>query len=172
MYTLLKNTIAGYWEWLGSRGDPQEGEEVWSRNDIETCVERVNRGAQLLDEEKPGWQNEVIPDKLDMRSSSFCIIGQVYGDYDEYVGVPFGLGEDMNDEAADDAIEHGFLTRRFDEDKDIPWALLDLVWVTLLQERAEANEPVLLELPSPQPRNVLFQALREEALIDEYGNPT
>jgi hypothetical protein len=42
---------------------------------------RVARGAELLDRLEPGWQWRVDPKKLDLRSLTMCVIGQLYGVY-------------------------------------------------------------------------------------------
>lgn len=41
----------------------------------------VKRGADLLDDLAPKWSTKVKRDWLDMRSSSFCVLGQVHGEY-------------------------------------------------------------------------------------------
>ena len=42
----------------------------------------VERGASLLDEKRPGWENEIDVDRLDMNNFKNCVLGQVYGEYD------------------------------------------------------------------------------------------
>ena len=153
MYVAVDDVTASLWEWEGSRLPDTE----WSREDIELIVERVNRGALVLDEEKPGWREKVVPDKLNMNNGSFCIIGQVYGEYDEYIGVPFGM-DDTPQDATYEAVDHGFMVG----EDGAPWALLDLVWVTMLQERAErGTDGIELQLPPPQPRNRIIQILED-----------
>jgi hypothetical protein len=168
--TISKSTAA-LWEFYGS---PAHDSESWSRGDIETVVERVNRGAQLLDEEKPDWVEKIIPDRLNMSNGNFCVIGQVYGEYGEYVGVPFGVGygSEAGEEVTPQAIENGFLTdveasdhRNLDKDERIPYALLDLVWVLMLTERSQQQGPVVLELPEQEPFNLAFQRLLDEKLL-------
>ncbi len=162
MKVMIDKLKAAVWEWTGST----EKDYEWSRDDIETVVGRVNQGAQLLDAEKPGWRQSVLPDQLDMRSAEFCIIGQTYGTYSQYIRVPFGLDRDEDSEEM--AIAHGFLTH-FGPDyaeESIPYELLDLVWVELLRQRAQrGTDDVLLELPPRQPRNAIIQSLRDAALI-------
>ena len=43
--------------------------------------EAVHRGAVLLDKERPAWAYRIDTVKLDMRSCSLCILGQLDGDY-------------------------------------------------------------------------------------------
>lgn len=125
-------------------GQPDE----WTYEDVGIAVERVNRGALLLDEENPSWMEKVVPDNLQMSSARWCIVGQVYGDYDDGVGIPFGMqviGEELNqdnrDEVTEKAIEHGFM------DNGVPFDLLDRVWVYLLTARAHHTKRVILEMP-------------------------
>jgi hypothetical protein len=45
---------------------------------MEDCVER---GAMLLDRERPGWAGGVDLDELDMATDEDCILGQLHGHY-------------------------------------------------------------------------------------------
>ena len=42
-------------------------------------LEKVQRGARLLDEREPGWWVGVDPDTLELSSPTDCVIGQVFG---------------------------------------------------------------------------------------------
>jgi hypothetical protein len=42
-------------------------------------TERVERGAALLDEKRPGWWRDIDLDMLDVRSRCGCVIGQLGG---------------------------------------------------------------------------------------------
>lgn len=44
----------------------------------ETVQERVARGAAWLDEQKPGWEDLIDFDTLDLSSCSLCVVGQVF----------------------------------------------------------------------------------------------
>lgn len=46
-----------------------------------TVAERVSAGIALLDEKKPGWASLVDLESLDMASTSWCILGQVFDGY-------------------------------------------------------------------------------------------
>jgi len=131
------------------------GRHGWERNDIEEAVKRVNRGSLLLDEKKPDWVFGVIPARLDMSCASLCIIGQTYGNFDA-VAIPFGMQEMLDDHVSDEdsekidklAIEHGFLTFHGGGVSDVPYGVLDRVWVTMLTERHNrGGERVLLAMP-------------------------
>ncbi|RJQ34955.1 hypothetical protein C4568_01755 [Candidatus Parcubacteria bacterium] len=43
---------------------------------------RVARGVRLLDRKgPPGWRSKIDLEKLEIRSGSRCILGQIYGDF-------------------------------------------------------------------------------------------
>ena len=43
--------------------------------------ERVTAGAFALDAAKPGWENQIDLDRLDVSSPVNCVLGQLYGEY-------------------------------------------------------------------------------------------
>lgn len=43
--------------------------------------ERVARGAVLLDEKRPGWEQKIRVNELNMGSFCDCVIGQIEGDF-------------------------------------------------------------------------------------------
>lgn len=151
----IDETTVALWEYQGRDvvGD-------WTRQDVEEMVERVNRGATLLDKRRPNWNYEVVPENLDMSSAQLCIVGQTYGDYDEHVGPIFG--KDEFEDAQDEAAEHGFVTG---DEFDGEWELMDRVWGYLLQERSQAGVPLTLTLPKPEPMNLAMQRLYDAGLI-------
>lgn len=44
----------------------------------ERVMERVRRGAALLDEKIPDWRTRVKPEILDMGSDQVCVLGQLH----------------------------------------------------------------------------------------------
>lgn len=48
----------------------------------ETIQERVDRGAALLDAEIPGWVQRIDLDRFRMSSCSRCILGQLFGSFE------------------------------------------------------------------------------------------
>lgn len=46
-------------------------------------LNRVKAGAAFLNVVKPNWLKRINLKKLDLASSSVCILGEVYGDYGE-----------------------------------------------------------------------------------------
>lgn len=49
--------------------------------EIEDARVAVRRGAELLDEKKPGWRDHLELSWLRMARCRKCILGQTYGDY-------------------------------------------------------------------------------------------
>jgi hypothetical protein len=78
--------------------------------------ERVLRGLDLLQEKYgPGWEEMIIPADLEMADGSVCVLGQVYGDYEdglEELGLQNGL-------------RHGFVE---DEREGVSYADLNAAW--------------------------------------------
>lgn len=50
-----------------------------------TVEQRVAKGAQLLDQHRPGWRDSIKPQTLNIDSCRDCVLGQVFGSY--YVGL-------------------------------------------------------------------------------------
>jgi hypothetical protein len=44
---------------------------------------RIRRGIKLLDAANPDWHYRVQPDNLRMQFTDECVLGQLYGDYDD-----------------------------------------------------------------------------------------
>lgn len=126
---------------------------AWERA---TCA--VARGAALLDTREPGWERRVDPARLHMADGYYCILGQLFGDYNvgiHAIGIFSGTGRHHaepqdNEQAA--ACDFGFLADEdWDEDRDyyagveplgdqpFTYADLNAAWLTLLlARRAEA----------------------------------
>ena len=76
----------------------------------------IARGVKLLDAKVPGWREKIDRDQLSMGDGCNCILGQIYGHFDE------GIDElDSEDEAAE---------RGFDSEHDpISWEELTREWL-------------------------------------------
>ena len=48
---------------------------------LEEIRDRVNSGAAFFDAIRPGWHNEIDPTSIYMFSSSYCILGHLYGEF-------------------------------------------------------------------------------------------
>lgn len=88
---------------------------------------RVRKGAKLLDEKKPGWADEINPDRLDLSSGLMCIVGQTFGEFSRGVA---DLGVEDND------YKYGFDTDPLDEDDS--YADLDEAWLKQINKRSKS----------------------------------
>lgn len=50
---------------------------------LDDAIERIERGAKLLDRHAPGWLHRVDLARLDMKSCESCMLAQLYGSYGE-----------------------------------------------------------------------------------------
>lgn len=64
--------------------------------------QRVIKGAQLLDSERPNWFTQIDTDKLHMSSLCDCILGQVYGDFET------GTKELFTGDECETCVSYGF----------------------------------------------------------------
>lgn len=64
----------------------------------------VAKGAALLDQRRPGWEHDINLGRLDISFGSTCILGQLYGTYENGLAKVF-VGDSL---AAEPAFEHGF----------------------------------------------------------------
>lgn len=74
----------------------------------------VQRGMMLLDEERPGWEDELDLGTLNVADPHNCVLGQLYGEYQE--------GKDALGLSLGEAINHGFVAPT-------------MVWMRNLNER-------------------------------------
>lgn len=77
-------------------------------------VKRIARGANYLDRHEDDWWDQTNPHRLDPGSNEECVIGQVYGDFNWFLGRRFFLPTSM-------AKKH-LLTR--------PWWPIAYAWCT------------------------------------------
>ena len=94
----------------------------------------VERGVALLDEKRPGWENEIDLTNLRMASFQSCILGQLYKSHIfPYTGYFEGCN-DLGISGADGS-EYGFdLPEKF-KGKETSWEQLDQEWRDLIIER-------------------------------------
>jgi hypothetical protein len=101
---------------------------------IDTITERVQRGAALLDEKVPGWDDEIDLTRLNINDGSRCIGGQLgrrRGKAHFYAGMMEALGLVTPSSRAD----HGFC------DDGRGYSLLTLAWRDLIIARRIARIP-------------------------------
>jgi len=87
----------------------------------------VAKGAELLDERRPGWAEDIDLELLDMTSGWHCVLGQLYGDY--YDGLEH-MDPDLRYRITDfSGRDHGFTLNMWgtnDDDED--WYRLHELW--------------------------------------------
>lgn len=89
----------------------------------------VQRGAEFLDEHRPGWVDEIDVQCLDIGNPFNCIVGQLEGGWSDGLE-SLGLTEE-------DSVRLGF------DAPDGPWMAYDLdelteLWVNLINDRRES----------------------------------
>lgn len=96
---------------------------------------RIERGAKILDEKRPGWQDESDFAQLDVDSFSKCPLCKVYGNFWAGIEQLFGI-----DAGAEDSISYGFYPHADDVNETTEQAA-ELAraktnyWLKLIQER-------------------------------------
>lgn len=140
-------------------------------------IEAVNRGATLLDRERPGWHQEIDLEMFNMRNSCRCVVGQLYKIVDKQRGVitcsvpwagsrydpTYGFDFDTNDYC-----NIGHDGNSDFEDTGEAWRLLEETWITLIEERKNMDigkeertikvdpieDPVPAKVPEREPQTV------------------
>lgn len=97
--------------------------------------EAAERGAALLDKERPGWEKRINLELLKMNSCVMCILGQLFHDFNRGA-FQLNLGIDpepaYEDKAAVDYYGFDGFQRRADE-----W---NAAWVAEIKKRRGADE--------------------------------
>lgn len=71
----------------------------------------VKRGIYWLDENYPGWAQQINLEMLDMSECTDCVIGQAIGSYSHTINLAAVGNGDYNHSAATQwSVEHGFET--------------------------------------------------------------
>jgi len=119
-------------------------------------AEAVAKGAALLDEKRPGWEFEVDWRMFDIRRTTYCVLGQLFGD--DYpipygkTGYARGLEElellrkackepncYLCKEDATPSISYGFNVGNNEDGDD--WNALHDAWLTLATARGASDVP-------------------------------
>lgn len=90
---------------------------------VQTLVENVKRGAELLDKEYPGWALKIELPTLSLQDNRECILGQLLGNFAD------GLDE-LEVDSLHDAAYFGFYLYSSDEEdlNDPGWDTLTNLW--------------------------------------------
>jgi hypothetical protein len=87
---------------------------------------RVAKGAALLDEKRPGWEQLIDLDILDIENGTCCVTAQLSGQEAWYAGMR-QLGLNMRSYT-----EHGF---RADDGDQQDYPALNTLWKDLISKR-------------------------------------
>lgn len=107
--------------------------------------ERVSRGAALFDQVNPDWFHMIDRDLLAMESCDNCILGQVYGHYEDGFR---SLIADLPDTILFSAADHGFTLYNAEQESiDVfsRFAALADAWRAEIRRRLESA--ALVSLP-------------------------
>lgn len=108
---------------------------------IQLNFNRVQRGIVFLDKQKPGWHCDINVDKIDMSHSDSCILGQLFGNYED--------GLDELELEHDEAVNYGLTIDEQDEqDECEDWGddWEDEVIIHNNNENSESSESLFLSL--------------------------
>jgi hypothetical protein len=94
-----------------------------------STVERVARGASLLDDHHPGWWRRINLAALDLGNPRGCVLGQLFED-DSYLPYRHGLADLGLDWNACEDIDFGFSAAG-----EIGFAELTALWVAEIRRR-------------------------------------
>jgi len=91
-------------------------------------VDKVDRGAMLLDALEPGWEQQINVDELDLMHDQDCVLGQLYESYAN------GL-ENLGPIVQEYPVEFGF-TKAAGSQRG--FATLTRLWKKSIEERVAA----------------------------------
>lgn len=91
-------------------------------------AERVANGASLLDAKVPGWFSRINLSTLDICDGENCVLGQLFGDYEDGCEFLFHLGGSRQERA-----EHGVTLYNWDDETAGP--MLSAAWEQAVRDR-------------------------------------
>lgn len=96
---------------------------------------RAKAGATLLDIVRPGWADEIDLSQLDLASCEGCVLGQLYGRYENGAAHLFAMED--NGPRADTAARAGFVSWGPSE-KTADYSRLTAAWRRQIEKRQAA----------------------------------
>lgn len=112
-----------------------ENEQEFTHDDFDFTAE-IAAGVAWLDDQRPGWRGEVNAERLDMRMPNDCVLGQLYSNYWQAVGVRSAYSPNIvmrHEEAA----ERGFTITGKHSDPKTMWEKLTMQWKEVLIHNAK-----------------------------------
>ncbi len=74
-----------------------------------TFENEINAGVALLDEKRPGWLELVDTDNLMLVSRQWCVLGQVFGYFDDGLKALDMTSDGGFFQVSEEAVAHGFI---------------------------------------------------------------
>lgn len=93
--------------------------------------EKVKRGVRLLDKKIPNWRSKIDSETIDMAGIMNCVLGQLYGNYQNGLIKLFGRDTDFETRRLQ-GIAHGF---QLTDEEHQNYALLDHLWKVELNKK-------------------------------------
>lgn len=88
---------------------------------------RVRTGAQWMDHEKPGWEEDIDREKLDIQNCDNCVLGQALGGY---------VSRSLPCFSIEFAVDHGFTANSLPQE----WLPLKTAWLSEINARLTAKK--------------------------------
>jgi hypothetical protein len=94
--------------------------------------QRATRGALLLDQKHPGWENEINLEKFEIQNQCLCVLGQLYRSFANGANTLFGSMMYRNL-----VVDHGFDSGSGPDDLTVyrQFNLLQEAWVEEIKNR-------------------------------------
>ena len=102
-----------------------------------TVKERVQRGAEYLDDVDPGWHRRIDPDVLELESGRRCVLGQLHGEFRLGLGRSHVLSLSSAPRASLSPVAYGFkcVEGVSEEQQARDYELLTRAWRAAIRER-------------------------------------
>jgi hypothetical protein len=99
-------------------------------------ADKVRAGIALLDEQVPDWAARIDPVLLDVQHCSWCVLGQLFGDYLDGVDSLVQVGS-----SSLDGTTYGFEADGFDDDNPdsvrAGYRILTRLWTYVIRKRQQ-----------------------------------
>lgn len=98
--------------------------------------EEIARGAEWLDEVKPGWELKIDLGNFSITSACNCVLGQLFGDYDDGVEYHTRLAPRYKAQWPGSC---GFVVSDYRSERYQAWKQLNDEWVDFIKARLDAG---------------------------------